>query len=1116
MQSLSELNNASNQTITYTDERPSGVNLTYTPITYYNQLDISSTTVLVNQIVDIDEIIKPETANVRYRVEIKTERSPALSGSSIVFATLPSGVTLSTSGSVYTLNGITTVAQWELIKNFTWNLPSNYASSPFWYLEVSIVYFDSDLNLDQSYTWLEFDTRFYYVARMESTVTLRVPSISSTVGTAKQFDLEMLTNFTIEAKTSKSGSVDLYSKFTVVCNIGENPKDVTMNSTFGFLCNSSYGYDRTPTYPSIELGNIRCRSYMDTEFNFNLLPNYNFGPLINLPSAFSPIIVCRWMLLSPVRPTANLISNYTSIIHNNIIFRPSPVLSSVASLYIIPIYGHTYTYNAPLSTVSTVSAIPSYDHTYNITAARTYNKNIGTAIFATNTPYLETGFPTATFKIEISCTTGYLTGASATTPLQLVSYTGTYTTINSKFAEIKYYPVKDSTASTTITFKKYRNSVLQQTISFNLSYSGTVGTFVPSTSIFNTVGTFTYAIPLDSYFYNRPISYAVIGGGGGGSGSKFYDTLSPLPYYGTCKIGNGGWSGSLLVNTNQKINTSTVTNIITGTVGAGGTGSASRIGQASLVGIGTPTQISGQGDAGYRHLLATAVNKNGLFVAVGYGGNNSYSMGSYSTNGTNWSTPVVLFNQAVRLMSIACNPAGLFVAVGTGLYNGISGYTFATTSIDGITWTTPTLIDTIVTSNAEYGRIIQIACNPDGLFVVVSNKPWSAGLNFISSRSTNGVTWTIFSTLSDTTGIRIKSIACNSYGHFIAVGSSGDPSRSYIVKSYDGIVWIGQIDIGGFRPESIACNLDGLFVAVGYDPVLAQPVYSYGTMSGWVGSYNFVHEGHLTDIACNPEGLFVAVGYTGNTYPIYSYSLNGTDWVTPIDAYADYVITSIVCNQNGLFVTIGENISQKAVYSASYVVNAPSRLPADNGNNSRITFSDGTVLTANGGRGSCTSTLVNLSYKLNGVEQLSQLNGQSTELNLYQYGRGLDSQNSPWGIDIQYSILDPAGHYEIGHGGDLGKGSTADSNPNALTINTVTSDLRSLPANHNTTLDYNIPGSGGYGGGFIHDISNGLIRTLQDGGSGKAGAVIFKCHGTVLINSEINSGFNITAELTKV
>ena len=85
MQSLSELNNASNQTVTYTDERPSGVNLTYTPITYYNQLDISSTTVLVNPIVGIAEIIRPETANVRYRVEIKTERIPALSGSSIVF-----------------------------------------------------------------------------------------------------------------------------------------------------------------------------------------------------------------------------------------------------------------------------------------------------------------------------------------------------------------------------------------------------------------------------------------------------------------------------------------------------------------------------------------------------------------------------------------------------------------------------------------------------------------------------------------------------------------------------------------------------------------------------------------------------------------------------------------------------------------------------------------------------------------------------------------------------------------------------------------------------------------------------------------------------------------------
>jgi len=836
---------------------------------------------------------------------------------------------------------------------------------------------------------------------------------------------------------------------------------------------------------------------MDVEFDYNVLPNYTFDPYINLPSASNPIIICRWMLLSPVRLTANLTSISTSIIHNNIIFRPSPALSSVASLYIIPIYGHTYQYNAALSTLSTVSAIPSYDHTYNITAARTYDKNIGTAIFATNTPYLETGFPTATFTIEVRCTTGYLTGASATTPLQMVSYTGTYTTINSKFSEIKYYPVKDSTASTTITFKKYRNSVLQQTVSFNLSYSGTIGTIITTTSIYNTAGAFTYAIPLDSYYYGT-INYAIIGGGGGGSGSLYYNSISPLPNYGFCKIGNGGWSGSLLVNTNQIINTSAVTNIITGTVGAGGLFSQSKSSSISFAAVPSMSVINSTTNA---YMTSIAVNLDGLFVAVGY---NSSSDPLYSTssNGTTWTTPSLMNGSTVnaQLNSIAVNSDGLFVAIGEN----DSGYTVSSYSSNGTTWTTPTAIPI---SPGNQIRLNAITCSKDDIFIAVGYRIEVGGTygSPAYSISYNGITWAAPISISPAEfvvnfpALHSVSIAVNSDGLFVAVADTNS------IVSSNGTTWSGPTPMvtSDSSFHAITVNSDGLFVAVGGGGSIGfEPHYTTSTDGiNWTESAiinNTTISLVLKSITCSKDNVFVATGWNNYNYPYYTTSIDGTNWTEPTLISSTYgQLNAITVNSNGLFVGVGSNgvessSSTRGRYIASKIIIIPDRLSATNGTNSLITFSNSTTYTATGGRGSNNAVLNTISYKLNNVEQISQTIGQRSDLHTYQYGRGLDLLNSADGIDIQYSILESVDNYEIGHGGDIGQGSTANSNPSALTVNTVTSDLRSAPANHATTLNYNIPGSGGYGGGFIHDSQTGTTYTLQDGGAGKTGIVIIK------------------------
>lgn len=176
MNSLQELNNWGTTEVDYLDARPSGVvfNRQYPlgPVDQtfdaYAGLEVSPTPGI-----EIVDIINYQTANVRYRVTIKTGSSPLFTGSTITFGTLPSGATLSQVGDVYTISGIHKVSDWDAVKNFTWTLPVSFASYPQWYLECTIIYYSSTLAEDVETTWEIYDDRFYNVAALtaESSIT---------------------------------------------------------------------------------------------------------------------------------------------------------------------------------------------------------------------------------------------------------------------------------------------------------------------------------------------------------------------------------------------------------------------------------------------------------------------------------------------------------------------------------------------------------------------------------------------------------------------------------------------------------------------------------------------------------------------------------------------------------------------------------------------------------------------------------------------------------------------------------------------------------------------------------------------------------------------------------
>lgn len=174
MNSLSELNGFASLSLDVVDNRPSKVIFDrMPPLGPINQInEITSQTPTITAGINIIEVVNYSVANVRYRVTINTSGSPLLTGSTISWGSLPSGVVLSVSGSSYTLSNINTPSIWQQVKNFTWNLPANYASCPNWSLTVEIIYYDSSLGRDVSRSWLVYDPDNYFVAELSTSTAM--------------------------------------------------------------------------------------------------------------------------------------------------------------------------------------------------------------------------------------------------------------------------------------------------------------------------------------------------------------------------------------------------------------------------------------------------------------------------------------------------------------------------------------------------------------------------------------------------------------------------------------------------------------------------------------------------------------------------------------------------------------------------------------------------------------------------------------------------------------------------------------------------------------------------------------------------------------------------------
>ena len=193
MTTLSQLNASSKSPIEFTDVRPAGVIFDR----FATRDDIFTVGNLNRQLVPqigINEIINYATANVRYRLTINSTRAAFITGSTLTFNGMPTGVTVSTSTSTYTkqytVSGFKSAANWEQIKTPTWNIPTDFALSNTWWVKTEIIYYDASISADVTRSWYVFDPRYYYFAQLSSQA-----SVTATVGNKKPFTAALTSSF---------------------------------------------------------------------------------------------------------------------------------------------------------------------------------------------------------------------------------------------------------------------------------------------------------------------------------------------------------------------------------------------------------------------------------------------------------------------------------------------------------------------------------------------------------------------------------------------------------------------------------------------------------------------------------------------------------------------------------------------------------------------------------------------------------------------------------------------------------------------------------------------------------------------------------------------------------
>jgi hypothetical protein len=200
MSSLQDLNTYSTNTITFTDNRPSGVILSYPSARNVNRV-ITVKTITLQRLIEIVEIIKPSIALVQFIVTVP------VNGHTIDFGTLPAGCNLVTNGNTHTINGIDSVSDWDSVKAPTITLPDEFFGN--FFCTATIKYYDNNIQQFVEVDWQD---------GIDAPQTL----------------MESSTSMNVSATVIWGGETSLQGSFSVVTGL----KDIFMVSRAGIEIDS--------------------------------------------------------------------------------------------------------------------------------------------------------------------------------------------------------------------------------------------------------------------------------------------------------------------------------------------------------------------------------------------------------------------------------------------------------------------------------------------------------------------------------------------------------------------------------------------------------------------------------------------------------------------------------------------------------------------------------------------------------------------------------------------------------------------------------------------------------------------------------------------------------------
>jgi hypothetical protein len=580
MNSLTELNGYVNTlTLPYTDARAAEV--------YFNTATAANQTQIIDEGfpltaslgIDITEVANADLSLPTYTINVSN-----LAGATVTFPTVPDTTVTNPSTGVFRISGISSKSIWDAVKYATINMPATF-NGIFTYTS-TIAYYSAAYG-NQTRAWTTTVTvndvvffttplEFFYNENAVQAIanTPQIINVDSLYpGVAWQVIITPSSTASIDTFTSTgSGASFSVNNSTKVVTIGGTRAGVNSVLAGLRLDSNANQIDFSLTYT---LSNTLNSA---TDVAVQLMKSYGLQYLSN-PQTFyftedtSTLIINTPLITDASRDgsgtytliitpsTASAVSTLsttgtggTSSFNNStkvltLTGTRSQVNDRLATLTLLPAtdwatdFALTYDLTNPVSINAIkgqVMLCGSNDtEVSNMNLARSYIANRQNILFTSNIPSISDfeNDPTDNYTIAFTSALGIF-GFVGEVPVSTLTFTGTRTQCNSKFADVRFWPTANSFANGTFTYTQLKNSVQQ--VSQSVSITGTSAPYNRTRSfLFKSSQLWTPDFE-DVRYANWEV--ALVGGGGAGGGNE----IAP-------SAGGGGGGGQVVVQQNVAV-----------------------------------------------------------------------------------------------------------------------------------------------------------------------------------------------------------------------------------------------------------------------------------------------------------------------------------------------------------------------------------------------------------------------------------------------------------------------------------------------------------------------------------------------------------------------------------